>query len=46
MLAAVPDAEFKLLTGVGHVPMVDDPALVANAILDFVETTDSQLNSR
>lgn len=36
MLAAVPAAEFKLLPGVGHVPMIDDPALVANTILDFV----------
>jgi pimeloyl-ACP methyl ester carboxylesterase len=43
MLAAVPNAEFKLMPGVGHVPMIDDPALVADTILDFVETTDSQL---
>jgi len=41
MLAAVPVAEFAFLAGVGHVPMIDDPALVANTILDFVETTDS-----
>jgi pimeloyl-ACP methyl ester carboxylesterase len=40
MLAAVPEAEFKLLPGVGHVPMIDDPGLVANTILNFVETTD------
>jgi pimeloyl-ACP methyl ester carboxylesterase len=46
MLAAVPAAEFVFLTGVGHVPMIDDPALVANTIVDFVETTDSQLNSK
>jgi pimeloyl-ACP methyl ester carboxylesterase len=46
ILAAVPDAEFKLMPGVGHVPMIDDPALVADTILDFVETTDSQLNSK
>jgi pimeloyl-ACP methyl ester carboxylesterase len=46
ILAAVPAAEFVFLTGVGHVPMIDDPALVANTILDFVETTDSQLNSK
>jgi pimeloyl-ACP methyl ester carboxylesterase len=46
MLAAVPEAEFVLLTGVGHVPMIDDPDLVANTILDFVETTDSQLNAK
>jgi pimeloyl-ACP methyl ester carboxylesterase len=46
MLAAVPAAEFKLMPGVGHVPMIDDPVLVANTILDFVEATDSQLNSK
>ena len=46
MLAAVPGAEFVFLPGVGHVPMVDDPALVTNTILDFVAATDSQLNSR
>ena len=46
MLAAVPEAEFKLIPGVGHVPMIDDPALVANTILDFVETTDSAMKSR
>jgi len=46
MLAAVPDAEFKLIPAVGHVPMIDDPALVANVILDFVETVELQLNSQ
>jgi pimeloyl-ACP methyl ester carboxylesterase len=45
MLAAVPEAEFAFLAGVGHVPMIDDPDLVANTIIDFVETTESQLNS-
>jgi pimeloyl-ACP methyl ester carboxylesterase len=45
MLAAVPAAEFVFLAGVGHVPMIDDPGLVANTILDFVETTDLQLKS-
>jgi pimeloyl-ACP methyl ester carboxylesterase len=45
MLAAVPDAEFKLIPGVGHVPMIDDPGLVANTILDFIEATDLRLNS-
>ena len=45
MLAAVPAAEFKLIPGVGHVPMIDDPDLVANTILDFVETTDSRMKS-
>jgi pimeloyl-ACP methyl ester carboxylesterase len=46
ILAAVPAAEFVFLTGVGHVPMIDDPALFANTILDFAETTDSHLNSK
>jgi pimeloyl-ACP methyl ester carboxylesterase len=45
MLAAVPAAEFSFLQGVGHVPMIDDPGLVANTILDFVETTDLRLKS-
>jgi pimeloyl-ACP methyl ester carboxylesterase len=39
MLVAVPQAELKLLPGVGHVPMIDDPILIANTILDFVEST-------
>jgi pimeloyl-ACP methyl ester carboxylesterase len=43
MLAAVPTAEFELLPGVGHVPMIDDPVLIANTILAFVKTTESQL---
>jgi pimeloyl-ACP methyl ester carboxylesterase len=30
-------AELTFLPGVGHVPMVDDPALIANTILDFVD---------
>lgn len=46
MLAAVPAAEFALLPGVGHVPMIDDPGFIAKTILDFVETTDAQLESR
>jgi pimeloyl-ACP methyl ester carboxylesterase len=33
--ALLPDAEFVLLPGVGHVPMPDDPALVARTILEF-----------
>jgi pimeloyl-ACP methyl ester carboxylesterase len=45
MLAAVPAAEFKLIPRVGHVPMIDDPMLIAKTVLDFVETTDSRLNS-
>jgi pimeloyl-ACP methyl ester carboxylesterase len=37
MLAAVPGAESVILPGVGHVPMIDDPALVAAAILELVD---------
>lgn len=29
----IPGAEFKVLPGVGHVPMIDDPELVARTIL-------------
>jgi len=28
------------------VPMIDDPGLIARTILDFIQTTDLQLNSR
>jgi pimeloyl-ACP methyl ester carboxylesterase len=41
MLLAVPAAKLRFLPGVGHVPMVDDPVLVANTILDFVESNES-----
>ena len=33
-----PGAEWRLLGGVGHVPMLDDPALVAGTILDAVSS--------
>jgi pimeloyl-ACP methyl ester carboxylesterase len=33
--AAIPGAELVALPGVGHVPMLDDPELVARTILDF-----------
>jgi pimeloyl-ACP methyl ester carboxylesterase len=29
----LPQATFKVLAGVGHVPMIDDPELVARTIL-------------
>jgi pimeloyl-ACP methyl ester carboxylesterase len=32
---AIPGAELRWLPGLGHVPMWDDPALVAETILDF-----------
>jgi pimeloyl-ACP methyl ester carboxylesterase len=32
----LPDAEFQVLPRVGHVPMSDDPHLVARTILDFI----------
>jgi pimeloyl-ACP methyl ester carboxylesterase len=34
--AAAPHAEFRVLPGVGHVPMYDDPQLVANTIRDWI----------
>ena len=34
-VAAIPDAELHRLPGCGHVPMADDPALVADAIAGF-----------
>jgi pimeloyl-ACP methyl ester carboxylesterase len=34
LLERVPGAELVMLPGVGHVPMSDDPALVANTILE------------
>jgi pimeloyl-ACP methyl ester carboxylesterase len=38
--AAIPGAELMPLPGVGHVPMLDDPDLVARTILDFTAHTD------
>lgn len=34
--AAVPHAEFRVIPGVGHVPMYDDPKLVATRIRDWI----------
>ncbi|MBF6543769.1 alpha/beta fold hydrolase [Nocardia brasiliensis] len=34
----LPQADFELLTAVGHVPMIDDPALVARTILATTRT--------
>jgi len=33
--ARLPNSSFRLLQGVGHVPMADDPELVASALLEF-----------
>lgn len=33
----IPDVTFRVLPGVGHVPMSDDPALVSRTIVDWVE---------
>ena len=38
--AAIPRAELVALPGVGHVPMLDDPELVARTILDFTADVD------
>ncbi|WP_040779282.1 alpha/beta fold hydrolase [Nocardia pneumoniae] len=35
----LPEAVFSLLAGVGHVPMIDDPELVARTILATTHTT-------
>jgi len=42
MLAAVPGARHVTLHGVGHVPMLDDPALVARTILETTLQADTQ----
>lgn len=39
--ALVPGAEFEVLPGVGHVPMWDDPRLVARTILETTSAVDS-----
>jgi pimeloyl-ACP methyl ester carboxylesterase len=39
--AAIPLAELVPLLGVGHVPMLDDPELVARTILNFTADGDT-----
>lgn len=41
MLQRLPGAELIRLRGVGHVPMSDDPAAVANLILDVTRAVDN-----
>jgi pimeloyl-ACP methyl ester carboxylesterase len=40
MRARIPGAEFTMLPGVGHVPMSDDPRLVARTILEVTSAVD------
>jgi pimeloyl-ACP methyl ester carboxylesterase len=40
-LRLLPKAELVRLTGVGHVPMYDDPALVVRTILDVTTKADA-----
>jgi pimeloyl-ACP methyl ester carboxylesterase len=40
LLQAIPDADHVTLDGVGHVPMYDDPALVARTILSVTRRAD------
>jgi pimeloyl-ACP methyl ester carboxylesterase len=46
MLERLPGAELILLSGVGHVPMSDDPAHVAKLILEVTRAVDSAANSK
>jgi pimeloyl-ACP methyl ester carboxylesterase len=41
----VPGAEETTLLGVGHVPMSDDPELVAATVLEFVERLEAELEA-
>ena len=38
-LAFVPHAQLRWLPGLSHVPISDDPALVARLMVDFLNTT-------
>jgi pimeloyl-ACP methyl ester carboxylesterase len=37
----IPGAEWRVLPGVGHVPMIDNPALVAETILERTQAHES-----
>ncbi|HEY1516735.1 MAG TPA: alpha/beta fold hydrolase, partial [Solirubrobacteraceae bacterium] len=41
LLEAIPEAEYVTLGGVGHVPMFDDPPLVARTILEVTRRVDN-----
>jgi pimeloyl-ACP methyl ester carboxylesterase len=41
LLSALPAAEVVMLAGVGHVPMYDDPDLVARTILELTQSVDA-----
>ncbi|MGQ0631382.1 MAG: alpha/beta fold hydrolase [Sporichthyaceae bacterium] len=38
----LPNAELIMVSGVGHVPMYDDPALVVRTVLEFTDRVDAQ----
>ena len=42
LLDRVPDADFVVMPGVGHVPMYDDPLLVATTILEVTLAVDAE----
>jgi pimeloyl-ACP methyl ester carboxylesterase len=42
----VPNAEFMELTGVGHVPMSDNPDLILSTILDLTDRVDRSVEAR
>ncbi|MCH9731191.1 MAG: alpha/beta fold hydrolase [Actinomycetia bacterium] len=42
----VPQAQFSTIAGVGHVPMYDDPPLVAATITEFTRKVDADTASR
>jgi pimeloyl-ACP methyl ester carboxylesterase len=44
--AAIPHAELRVLPGLGHIPMPDDPALVAQTILEFTRAPRPLLGGR
>jgi alpha-beta hydrolase superfamily lysophospholipase len=44
-LDAIPQAEHVTLDGVGHVPMYDDPALIADTILSLIRKADHSRRS-